>query len=90
MTQEELLRFTRGKELFEQIERIKSQINDIKYLSERHYYPGTETGWKLSAIVNDSFEDINLSSEEFWSCIENVIDFKRKKLEQLQQEFNEL
>ena len=90
MTQEELLRFTRGKELLEQIERIKSQIDDIEYLSERPYCPRTETGWKLSFIVNDSFEDINLSSEEFWSCIENVIDFKRKKLEQLQQEFNEL
>lgn len=90
MTQEELLRFTRGKELSEQIRRIKSQIENLKYLSERHYHPWTETGWKLSAIVNDSFEDINLSSEEFWSCIENVIDFKRKKLEQLQQEFNEL
>ena len=90
MTQEELLRLTHGKELYGQIERIKSQIDDIEYLFERHYYPRTETGWKLSAIVNDSFEDINLSSEEFWSCIENIIDFKRKKLEQLQQEFNEL
>ena len=90
MTQEELLRLTRGKELLEQIERIKSQIDDIEYLYERQYYPRTETGWKLSVIVNDSFKDINLSSEEFWSCIKNVIDFKRKKLEQLQQEFNEL
>lgn len=90
MTQEELLRFTRGQELFEQIRRIKSQIENLKYLSERHYCLGTETGWKLSAIVNDSFEDISLSSEEFWSCINNILDFKHKKLEQLQQEFNEL
>lgn len=90
MTQEELTRFNRGNELFGQIERIKSQIDDIEYLSERHYYPRTETGWKMSVIVNDSFKDILLSSEEFWLCVENVINFKKKKLEQLQQEFDKL
>lgn len=90
MTQKELMRLNRGNELFGQIERIKSQIDDIEYLSERHYYPRTETGWKLSVVVNNSFEDINLSSEEFWSCIDNVINFKKKKLEQLQQEFDKL
>ena len=90
MTQEELIRFNRGQELFGQIERIKSQIDNIEFISERHYYPRTETGWKMSVIVNDSFEEINLNSEEFWSCIDNVIDCKKKRLEQLQQEFDKL
>ena len=34
MTQEELIRFNRGQELFGQIERIKAQIDDIEYMFE--------------------------------------------------------
>lgn len=90
MTQEELIRFNRGQELFGQIERIKSQIDNIEYIFDRHYYPRTESGWTLSVVINDSLEGLNLNSVEFWSCIENVIDLKKKKLEELQQEFDKL
>ena len=90
MTQEDLMRFNRSNELFEQIETIKRQINNIEYLFDRSYYPRTESIWKLSAMINDSFKDVNLSSEEFWKCVETVIDVKHKKLEQLEQEFDKL
>lgn len=90
MTQEELIRFTRGQELFGQIESIKAQIDDIEYMFDKHYRPRTESGWKMSVIVNDSFEEINLSPEEFWACVETIIDFKKNKLEELQQEFDKL
>ena len=90
MTQEELTRFKRGNALSEQIETIKGEIDNIEYMFDRCYYPRTESGWKLSAIINDSIEDVNLSSEEFWECVETVIQAKHKKLEQLQQEFDKL
>lgn len=90
MTQEELIRFNRGNELFEQIETIKRQIDNLEYLFDRNYHPRTESGWKLSAIINDSIKDVNLSSEEFWECVKTIIDMKHKKLEQLQQEFDKL
>lgn len=90
MTQEELIRFNRGNDLFDQIERIKAQIDNIKHTFDRHYYPRAESGWKLSGIFNDSFENINLSSEEFWKCIDTILYIKNKKLEQLQQEFDKL
>jgi peptide methionine sulfoxide reductase MsrA len=84
------MRFNRGNELSEQIETIKRQIDNVEYLFDRSYYPRTESSWKLSAIINDSYEDVNLSSEEFWECVETIIDAKHKKLEQLQQEFYKL
>ena len=90
MTQEELMRFKRGSALSEQIETIKGQIDNVEYMFDSSYYPRTESGWKLSAIINDSIKDVNLSSEEFWECVETVIQAKHKKLEQLQQEFDKL
>ena len=90
MTQEELMRFNHGNELYEQIETIKGQIDNIEYLFDSNYYPRTEYNWKLSVIINDSFKDINLSPEEFWKCVETITDMKHKKLEQLQQEFEKL
>ena len=90
MTQEELIRFNRGNELFKQIESIKQQIDNIEYQFDSSYYPRTEFDWKLSAIINDSFKDINLSSEEFWKCVETIINAKHKKLKQLQTEFDKL
>lgn len=88
MTQEELTRFNHGNELSKQIESIKNQIDNIEYLIE--CYPRTESGWRLSAIINSSIKDIKLNSEEFWKCIETIIDIKHKSIEQLQQEFDEL
>ena len=90
MTQEELMRFNRGNELSEHIETIKGQIDNIEYMFDRSYYPRTESGWRLSAIINNSIKGVNLSSEEFWKCVETIIDAKHKKLEQLQQEFDKL
>lgn len=90
MTKEELMRFNRGNELSEQIETLKKQIDDIEYRFDRSYHPRTESGWRLSAIINNSIKAVNLSSEEFWKCIETIIDVKRNKLEQLQQEFDKL
>jgi len=90
MTKEELMRFNRGNELSEQIETIKGQIDTLEYRFDKNYYPRTESGWKLSAIINDSIKDVNLSSEEFWECVETIIDMKRNKLKQLQQEFDKL
>ena len=90
MTQEELVRFKCGNVLYEQIETIKGQIDNVESMFDMCYYPRTESGWKLSAIINDSIKDINLNSEEFWECVETVINMKHKKLEQLQQEFDKL
>ena len=90
MNEEELKRFNRGNTLFEQIESVKGQIDNIESLFDRNYHPRTESNWKLSAVINDSFEDVNLSSEEFWKCVETIIDAKHKKLEQLQREFDKL
>ena len=90
MTQEELMRFKRGNALSEQIEAIKGQIDTLEYRFDKNYYPRTESGWRLSAIINNSIRGVNLSSEEFWECVETIIDAKHKKLEQLQQEFDNL
>lgn len=90
MTQEELMRFNRSNELSEQIKTIKRQIDIIEYRFDRSYCPRTESCGRLLAIINNSIKDINLSSEEFWECVETIIDVKHKKLEQLQQEFDKL
>jgi len=90
MSVDELMRFNRGNELVKEIEIIKKQIDNIKSLCKKSYYPRTESNWKLSIIINDSFININLNSEEFWKCIETLMNEKHKKLKQLQQEFNKL
>lgn len=90
MTQEELERFNRGNDLFDRIERVRAQINNIKHTFDKHHYPRTESDWRLSVVFNNSFENINLNSEEFWKCIDTILYIKNKKLEQLQQEFDKL
>ena len=90
MTIKELERFKRGNELKEKIDLLKSEIKDIEYNFNRDSYPRTETGWKLSATINDHLRTIFLTSDEFWECLEVVLNIKRDQLSKLKDEFFKL
>lgn len=91
MTQEELNRFNRGNELSDDIQKLELKIQslvDFSLLKEK--YPRIERGWELSATVNDNLVKIILESEEFWKCIEVVLNSKRDQLSELKKKFAEL
>ena len=90
MTIKELERFNRGNELKEKIDSLRSEIENIEYNFNRDSYPRTETGWKLSATINDHLKTINLTSDEFWKCVEVVLNIKRDQLSELRDEFAKL
>ena len=90
MTIKELERFNRGNELKEKIDSLRFEIENIVNYFNRDSYPRTETGWKLSATINDYLKTINLTSDEFWKCMEIVLNTKRDQLSELRDEFAKL
>ena len=90
MTIKGLERFNRGNELRKKIDSLRSEIKNIEYNFNKDSYPRTETSWKLSATINDYPRTINLTSDEFWECVDVVLNIKRDQLSKLRDEFAEL
>ena len=74
----------------EKIDSLRFEIENIVNYVNRDSYPRSETGWKLSATINDHPRTINLTSDEFWKCMEVVLDIKRDQLSKLRDEFAKL
>lgn len=90
MTIKELERFRCGNELKVRMDLLRSEIEFLEYNFNRDSYPRTETGWKLSATINNRHKTVDLTSDEFWKCMEAVLNAKRDQLSKLRDEFAKL